>query len=150
LEIQLAEPPGVRSCNQGGAWDACRGPGGRNTNYWMAEYEAMRRLCSEADGRLVKAELRTKMRRAELGGLVFGKDRDVNRMNVSPIVLEIRVRKNIGTDDGDRVIRLYFSEPANVDGLLLASKLGHKHPLGKAEQDEHAIEAGNRVRAYFA
>lgn len=148
--MELAEPAGVRSCDTGGAWDACRGPGARNSNYWMAEYEAMRRLCSEADGRLVKAELRSKMKRAEAGGLVFGKDRDVNRMNVCPIVLEIRIRKNIGTDDGDRVIRLYFSEPAHVDGLLLASKLGYKHPLGREEQDAHALEAGTRIQTFFA
>lgn len=149
VDVLLADPPGARSCGEGGSWQCCRAPGRHNTNYWMAEFEALSRQCSRADGRLVKAELRKKMRAAELGALDYGPDRDVIQMRVCPIVLEIRVRRNVGAEDGNRVVRLYFSEPAHVDGMILAAKLGWKHPLGKAEQDAHAEEAGERVRNFF-
>lgn len=97
----------------------------------------------------MKAEIRSKMGRAEHGKLAFGKDRDVNQMTVAPIILELRVRKNAGTPKGDRVVRLYFCEPAHIEGMLLAAKLGWKPPQGKKEQNEQALEAEQRVRAYF-
>lgn len=149
MDVHLAEPPGARSCGRGGTWQCCRGPGNRNTNYWMAEFEALLFQCSEADRRLLRSELKRKMERATRGDLVFGKSRDVYRIQVCPIVLELRVRSSPGTPSGKRVVRLYFSEPAHEQGMLLAAKLAWKPPLGKAEQNEHAKEAGERIRAFF-
>lgn len=149
VKVELAQPAGTRSCKSGGSWDWCRAPGRRNTNYWISEYEALLRTCSPADGRVLKAELRRKMQAAEAGGLVYGAKRDVVQMRIAPLILEIRVRRNVGTPDGDRVVRLYFSEPSHEPQLLLAAKLGWKPPLDTTEQDEHALEAQERVKAFF-
>ena len=69
------------------------------------------------------------MRAAEAGALVYGAKHDVVQMRVAPLIREIRVRRNVGTANGDRVVRLHFSEPAHEDRLRLAVELGWK-PAG--------------------
>ncbi|UJP39366.1 hypothetical protein [Cellulomonas palmilytica] len=159
VAVSSGEPP-TRSCRQmdgragtGGTWSHCRGRSPRSLNYWIAELNALMSACSTADGRTLKAELRRLMQRAEQGDLRFGRGQDVDRMVTAKTVLEIRARRNVGItvgdDTGDRVVRLYFSEPEHAPDMLLAAKLGWKHPEGKTEQNEHAAEAAARVRDFF-
>lgn len=152
VEVGLAQPPGTRSCGTGGEWQCCRAPGKHNTNYWLAEYEALRRQCSRADSVLIMTELRDRMREAELGRHTCGPHGSIDHMDADELILEIRVRSKPKFPDGDkRVLRLYFSEPAHEPGMLLAAMLAWKPDKpGRAIQDKQIVEAGQRVRDYFA
>lgn len=163
--VALAQPPGVRSCGRdgergsGGEWFHCRGPRPRSLNYWITELEALLIRCSAADRKVLKSELKRMMKGAEQGTLRFGRGEDVDQMVTAPTILELRIHRNVGVtvglgpveeDDGSRVVRLYFTEPEHCDRMLLSAKLGWKHPMGKEEQNAHAREAADRVKAYFA
>ena len=150
--MKLAQPPGVRSCRDGGKWAFCRNAA-NGGNYVMVEIGNLENALAPADGQLIRQELLVKMRRAEDGALDYGSGAvggDVELMGIAPTVLELRLTSRRG-DDGTLHIRLYFTEPEERDGLLLALKLAWKRPgrLGLEEQNGHAQIAERRADEEF-
>ncbi len=90
------------------------------------------------------------MQRAMGGSLSYGPKSDVLQMRIAPLVLEIRLGRRLDTTQGEKLVRLYFSEPAHEEGMLLAARLGWKNPAAVAEQDAHALDAQERVLDHFA
>lgn len=142
--VGLIQPPGCRSCRDGGTWDWVRLPGGGNP--FRHEYDSFREWLPEFDRPAFEAEVLTFMRLAAQGQLTFGKKRMVDRLSNTRDVLEIRLNDWAGARPGKRKVRLYFTEPAERDGMLLALKFAWKAPgpMALEEQDAHAREAQAR------
>lgn len=151
--VKLAQPPGVRSCRDGGKWAVCRNAA-NGGNYLMGEIAQLDRALAPADGQLVRQELWMKWQRAQDGVLKFGaaaEGGDVELMSVAPTVLELRLMSRPG-ECGALLLRLYFTEPEGHERLLLALKLAWKRPgpLGLAEQNGHARTAARRADEHLA
>jgi hypothetical protein len=151
--VRLAQPPGVRSCRDGGKWDFCRNAASGG-NYVMVEIGKLENALAPADGQLIRQELLVKMRRAEDGVLDYGSGAvggDVELMGIAPTVLELRLSSRPG-EYGALLLRLYFTEPEGHERLLLALKLAWKRPgpLGLAEQNGHARTAARRADEHLA
>lgn len=118
----------------------------------MVEWEALLGAMAEADRELMRQELYGLMKRAQAGDLTYGRSEDVDKMVCVDVVLELRLDTDTGDRDGNRHVRLYFTEPEHVDGLMLALKLGAKMPgpMGLDEQNGHAREAERRAHAWHA
>ncbi|QGH70785.1 hypothetical protein [Pseudactinotalea sp. HY158] len=148
--MRLQQPPGVRSCRDGGTWKLA-GDGDR-ASYLKMEIMSLREVMGGSDWQMLFAELEQKMRDAQGGWLTFVTDRpgrrvgDVEQIGVAPNVLELRLSATTGESDGQRRVRLYFSEPVELPGALLALKLASKYPgeMGLREQNEHARIASRR------
>jgi hypothetical protein len=151
--VKLAQPPGVRSCRDGGKWDFCRNAA-NGGNYVMVEIGHLENALAPADGQLIRQELLVKMRRAQDGVLDYGPAAvggDVELMGIAPTVLELRLSSRRG-EDGVLHIRMYFTEPEERDSVLLALKLAWKRPgpLGLEEQNGHARNAARRADEHLA
>lgn len=150
--MRLAQPPGVRSCRDGGTFDFCRSAS-TGGNYVMTEFERLASALASADLELTRQEMFVKLHRAEGGHLDFGtaaESADVTQMEIAPTVLELRLTTRRG-EGGDMLIRLYFTEPEERDHTLLGLKLGWKRPgpLGLEEQNRHARCAARRADEDF-
>lgn len=153
--VRLADPPGVRSCRDGGSWEMGRDRLGGQC--FVADLDRLKAAMPESARVSWAEDIRTKMKRAERGECTFGPTRqdDVDQMACAPIVLELRVDDYFGVDPDDpdgephqRHTRLYFTEPADEPEQLLLLSLISKcpGPVGLDEQNEHAYRA--RDRAY--
>jgi hypothetical protein len=147
----LELPLGARSCgghgrNRGGLWEACDAT---NLPAERAVIEVMSR--SKDDAKLLRREMLTSMRLAEQGRLTYGKEADVYACSSADLVLEMRFDHRVQYPDGVRAVRLYFSEPDNMPGVLLSAKLGAKPatPQGLDLQDEHMADAQARVEKHL-
>jgi len=151
--VRLAQPPGIRSCHDGGVWEHCR-ERSSGRNHWMIELENLLRECVEVDRLLLKHELHHLMRSAAAGTLKFGAAAEggqVDQMSVAPLILEIRLSTRPGDEGVEQIVRLYFTEPDHAPRCLLAAKVAGKRPgpLGLVEQSAHAREAEARVHRFF-
>jgi hypothetical protein len=151
--VRLAQPPGVRSCHDGGEWALCRNAA-NGGNYLMSEIAQLDGVLAPADRQLIRQELGMKWQRAKDGVLTYGAASDggdVELMSVAPTVLELRMISRPG-EHGALLIRLYFTEPEERDSILLALKLAWKRPgpLGLEEQNGHARVAARRADEHLA
>jgi hypothetical protein len=95
----------------------------------------------------VLAAILKKMQHATAGTLVFGPDSDddVDQMRVAQDVLELRFFEHWPVADGKKMLlRLFFSEPRELEAGLLSLKWFWKYPRDEdalAEQSEAAKEA---------
>lgn len=148
--MRLAQPPGVRSCRDGGKWEVCRNE--RGANYWMGEVEALKAALTEVEFALSQQELRQKMAAAMEGELTYGSgaEFDVEQMASAPDVLEIRLDTRTGDNDQTMMIRLYFSEPEELPGRLVALMLAWKRPgpIGVDLQTKQAQVASRRLNEH--
>lgn len=161
--MQLAQPPGVRSCwkdlgnfvpGEGGGWKYCRDCNGSAA--FFAELNAMKSWMSRVDHDAFMVELRDVLDRAEVGRLIFGQGSasDVSKMDAVEVVLELRVRHRPRDSrrKGERQhIRIYFTEPDHQAGVLLMLLIASKRPgkPGLEEQDKQIREAQQRADAHF-
>jgi len=138
--MKLAEPPGSRSCGEGGEWDVCLDENGES--WFSKELKALWGRLGDHAAAMVKAELREKMKRATLGTLVYGEgpEGDVEKMYATRDVLELRLSATAG-DDGDTLhIRLFFSEPEELPGRMCALMVFWKRP-GEIDLDDQSAAA---------
>lgn len=106
---------------------------------------------SKDDARLLRREILSTGRRAMQGQLVYGKHDDVYACSSGDLILEMRFDQRVQYPDGLRAVRLYFSEPDSLPGVLLSAKLAAK-PATRAGldlQDEHIEEAQLRVEKHL-
>lgn len=102
---------------------------------------------------LVKAELRDKMARATRGELTYGRGpaADVEKIAATNDVLELRLTSRSG-DPGTKVLlRLFFSEPAELPGVMCALMLYWKRPgpIDLSDQTEQAKLASRRLHEHL-
>lgn len=156
--MRLEQPPGVRSCRDGGTWDLAQTNTDPARGYVTVELTQLKSVMPPGEYTLLTAEIVRMMEDAQAGDLDFvtntGGRRvgDVDQMAVAPTVLELRLQTTTGTRDGERIVRLYFTEPAELPDALVALKLASKYPgeLGLEEQSAHAREAAVRGDDYVA
>lgn len=147
----LELPLGARSCggrgrSRGGVWEHCDST---NLTGEQAAIDVMSR--SKDDARLLRREMLTSMRLAEQGRLTYGKKADVYECSSAGLVLEMRFDHRVQYPDGTRAVRLYFSEPDTMPGVLLSAKLAAKPATleGLGLQDGHMAEAQLRVEKHL-
>lgn len=106
---------------------------------------------SKDDARLLRREMKTSMELAQQGRLVYGKDHDVYVCSTADLVLELRFDHRVQYPDGLRAVRLYFSEPDVLPGVLLSARLAAKPATaqGLDLQDDHIAEAQLRVERHL-
>lgn len=154
--MRLAQPPGVRSTRRG---DGSHGLGGKwqqghrrhGGSVVHTDFDELFQCLAPSDAALLKQEMRHKLKDAEAGSLIYSddaRDGDVCVMECAKMILELRFDDYGHYDAVDecyktRKIRLYFSEPAMVEGVLVMLALRSKMPgpLGLEEQNHHAKEA---------
>lgn len=145
--MRLELPAGSRSCGSGGTWNVARDV--RGATLWMHEVGLLKAALTDVEFKLFQQELRTKMHNAELGACSFGSgpEFDVDFMECTTDVLELRLDTRTGEDDEALMTRLYFTEPVEMPGVMLILKLAWKRPgpEGLPEQTQHAQEASMRA-----
>lgn len=109
---------------------------------------------TDVDWNLIVEELSQLLRQAENGGLNFDADRKrgvVCQTVRCPDILEARLSRTLGVEEGRRLLRLYFTEPEAKDGLLLSLHLRDKSDgkSGLAEQDQHIDEAQEHLDRWW-
>lgn len=106
---------------------------------------------SKDDARLLRREMLTSMRLATQGRLTYGKRADVYECSSVDLVLEMRLDHRVQYPDGTRAVRLYFSEPDTMPGVLLSARLAAKPATegGLDLQNEHMAEAQLRVEKHL-
>lgn len=148
--MRRAEPPGVRSCRDGGNWEMARAAQGGTTFY--VDLNRLLGPLEESEREVLRADIHQKMMKAQLGTCVFGRGRsfDVDTIDSTRSVLELRLVDHARpTQDGDsddlaeRHTRIYFTEPDHLPRCLLFLSLRSKCPgsEGLAEQDADAAAA---------
>lgn len=161
--MKLLQPPGARTTFQdpdqtrpglGGTWNPCQKENGGR--FFWDEFHGFLDSLHPSDRSLLRAEIKSKLERGQVGRLVYGEDSsaDVCLIDSARFVLELRLTNHSGFIDDDpegevqaRHTRLYFTEPEEHDGLLLLLFLTSKCPgkIGLAEQDQHAAIAAYRA-----
>lgn len=151
--MPLAQPPGCRSCRDGGQWTHAGNKDGQPR--FIEDVHAELAHMADSDGRLLRAELFSKMKRAERGKLRFGADARTDDVDLlyrgHREILELRLHDVTAIDESgalvDRHTRLYFTERAAVTDELLSLALFTKSPgpVGLAEQNGHIDEASARL-----
>lgn len=145
--MRLADPPGARSCRDGGDWELARDE--RGTSRLYTDLEELLGPLAESEKAVLVEDIRQKMKRATIGKLTYGRGRafDVDRIESTHCVLEIRVIDHAcptgGVELVQRHTRVYFTEPAELPRCLLFLSLKSKcpGPEGVAEQNTHAALA---------
>jgi hypothetical protein len=156
--VRLAEPPGVRSCRDGGKWEMGRDRSGNQR--FVGDLDRLKASMPESARANWLQDIHTRMKRAERGQCTFGptSSHDVDQMACAPIVLELRMSDYFGRNpedpDGDpheRHTRLYFTEPEHSSGQLLLLGVMSKcpGPVGLEEQNKAAVQAKNRAFEHF-
>lgn len=152
--MKLEKPPGHRSCGVGGAWDYARHPRTRD-EFFQTELGQLGSKVSPADKHLLAEELDLKFEKAELGACSFGRGSqyDVDQMTVEPTVLELRLtrRASVQRREGNLEIRVYFTEPIELPGVLLELVLAWKipGPAMRQDQNKHATRAAKRAQDHL-
>lgn len=155
--MMLEQPVGARSCGSGGEWAVAVDTD--DVAYVTLETRALMDECTgPVQKAMVKSEIAQRMAQARSGDLSLVRKLasgrrvgDVEFMECTRCVLEIRLESDTGEDEGRRHVRLYFTEPAQEPSVLLALMLASKAPLdlGLQEQTEHAKTAeGRAIRHY--
>ncbi|GAB3271990.1 hypothetical protein [Kineosporia babensis] len=117
----------------------------------MVELEQLLSGHTELTQRLIRHEIRDLLKRAEADNCRFGTASagcDVTQMAVAPTILELRMSWHPGgEDERSNLVRLYFTEPADIPDCLYAALLASKAPgpMGLEEQNGHARQADYRV-----
>ena len=72
-------------------------------------------------------------------------------MHSADLVLELRFSQRVQYPTGKRAVRLYFSEPAHEDRVLLAVLLAAKPATkdGLDLQDDHIADAQKRLDEHY-
>jgi hypothetical protein len=150
--MRLADPPGVRSCRDGGEWTICRSETGAK---WMfAEFTGLEQRLGANETAMVRAELRNMMHRAMDGQLSYGPgpEGQVEQMTATSDVLEMRLSSRSGevSEDGEEDtlhLRMFFSEPESVPNGMCALMLYWKRPgqVDLADQTASARVASRRL-----
>ncbi|WP_455135260.1 hypothetical protein [Schaalia cardiffensis] len=152
---RLTQPPGIRSCKNGGTWEHAK-PYLDGKPYIIDSLRKIRaRLnMTDADWALLVAELNHLLKRAEVGNLNFD---DTQRKGVvcqtgrHPDILEARLSRSLGVGEDHRLLRLYFTEPDLRPEMLLSLNLRDKDEGegGLTEQDQHIDEAQHRFDQWW-
>ncbi|MDO5064979.1 MAG: hypothetical protein Q4E00_08325 [Actinomyces bowdenii] len=143
---------GARSCRLGGNWRHAADE--RNRAYLTKEMAELRaRSISTDEWQMLLAEVASLLDDAMAGELNFDTTYTkgvVCKAASASDVLEARLDLTVNLDGERRLLRLYFSEPDDEDGLLLSLSFRHKRggPLGLEEQDEHIREAQERFTVW--
>lgn len=150
--MRLVNPPGARSCRDGGTGDFARNAAGATS--FFAELASILDHLPETSQANLREDIHRKMRRASEGKLRFGKNEDVDQMVSAPTVLEIRIIDHFSwaEDDPDqeplkRHTRIYFTEPEPIDRCLLELFVASKcpGPEGLDEQNQDVQVAARRA-----
>ncbi|MGV2950691.1 hypothetical protein ACNPM8_01805 [Glutamicibacter sp. AGC46] len=140
----------LRSTRSGGEWHHCRlPPDGICPTH--PEIDRSFNNVPVAVRELVRAQFESKWDRAIKGDLKFGSKDDVGEVFTRPPVLfEMRVNHGARESRQQRrfLFRLYFAEPIDLTGVMLALKFGRKPGDGDTQgvQQSHIEEAGERFR----
>lgn len=156
MQAVLALPPGVRSCRrpdttqgQGGYWKRCDLPVGSHADDYA---ECLDHLTTHARA-FLSAELRNLRARATTGELYLQREVDHGEVVQSASrsrLLELRFTKQLA-DEGEQHTRLYYTEPAHEDGLLLHLAMAWKRPgpMGVDDQNGHMRQADRRLDHHY-
>lgn len=145
--VRIAVPPGSRSCGGGGpslwAWardSAGSAPFINDTNTLRGRFPS-----KESEATYMEM-VRERMKLAAAGALPW--DLSV-QMQSAPDVLEIKM-PDWTFSGGPMHVRLYYSEPWDLPGALVALRLKTKRPgpIGLTEQDRAAQEASDLLQAF--
>jgi len=134
---------------EGGTWAYPRDRA-TGSNLWLVEKQsALGQILGGQPRAMLAAEIAGKLERGSKGKLTYGKGRehDVERMNITSDVLEIRLTVQLGAGGGKLHTRIYFNEPSDEAGRLFVLKIATKTPdaIGKKEQNAHAKTAQGRL-----
>lgn len=164
MRVVRERPDGVRSCVQedgetpgsGGRWVECStleqegGLAGRFREFFD-QVEPRVREEARAD---VEAVIEDLFERAEYGELHLRRSpstfAEVAVMKIRPEIYELIVAKQ-RLSGGQFHLRVYFTEPTDEPGVLLALSVEWKRdewPEGRDEQDEHAKQAFERFKRH--
>ncbi|WP_139175385.1 hypothetical protein [Nocardioides lianchengensis] len=140
--VRIAQPPGSRSCGGGGSseWIYARGDSGAAP--FINDLEFLKGRFPSDQSRAVFLEtMRERMRLAAGAALPWDL---VVLMQVAPDVLELKL-PDWHYSGGMMHTRLYFTEPHDLPGHLVALRLRTKRPgpIGLEEQDVAAREASD-------
>lgn len=140
--VSIQIPPGSRACGGQGpnTWTPARDASG--TQAFMSDIEFLKTRFATGESRAVYMDyVQEYMDLAQAGGLAWDL---VTQMQIAQDVLEIRL-PDWYFSGGKMHVRLYFSEPRELPGHLVALRLRTKRPgpLGVEEQDGHAVEASD-------
>lgn len=148
---RLVEPPGARSCRDGGTWETCRGSQG--SNFLVNDLQSLETRLPAHTLSLAKAEMRDKMSRATRGDLTYGRGpaADVERIAATHDVLELRLAARSGDSGTKLLLRLFFSEPVERPGVMCALMLYWKRPgpIDLSDQTEQAKLASRRLHEHL-
>lgn len=138
--VRIDIPPGNRACNSVGPhrWLLAADDDGKKP--FSQDLADLKRgfPSDEAQARYMEM-VRERMDLATKGSL---SPEFVDQMQIAPDVLEIRL-PDWTFSSGKMHVRLYYSEPFELPGHLVALRLKSKRPgpLGLEEQDQIAVEA---------
>lgn len=131
---------------EGGRWEYCGPP------TFQSQLETLRLMVRDSrEFKVLRQQLHRLMARAEIGKLTYGKSDDVVEIRREPSVLELRLTTTVQFPNEKRKVRLYFSEPDLLDGVLLASKIAGKPATeaGLDLQDEHTEYAFEMMKVFL-
>lgn len=145
--VRIAVPPGVRACGDQGVhpWVWARDVAGGAP--FMQDLAFLHTRFPSAEAKATYLEVvRERMALAEAGRLPWDL---VTQMQIAPDVLEIRL-PDWTFSGGMMHVRLYFSEPWDLPGNLVALRLKTKRPgpLGLEDQDAIALQASDLLRDF--
>ncbi|GAB3166791.1 hypothetical protein GCM10027059_26320 [Myceligenerans halotolerans] len=134
----------------GGSWYVPRDKENNGSLWWKLDYAGTLNRFPRTTRALLSSQIKRKLQRAMQGSLTYGHGReyDVEKMNKTDYVLEIRFDRQWGDNPQEQLrVRIYFNEPAPRQQVLKLLKMAAKHdyPLGKQEQDSHALDAQGRL-----
>lgn len=135
-------PPGERSCGGvgGNTWVYARDASGAQA--FLGDLENLRRKFPSEESRSMYIDhIYEHMQLATEGQLP---SEAVTQLQIAPDVLEVRL-PDWQFSAGRMHVRLYFSEPRDLPGHLVALRLRSKRPgpIGVEEQDGHILEASD-------
>lgn len=155
MRLSLEQPPGIRSCRNGGTWEHAREKSTQRIHFIedLKAYKSNSGI-SQNEWELLLAELRALLQAAERGDLNFDSTNQkgiVCQCMSAPDVLEMRIQATINFDGSIRQARLYFAEPEVAAHQLISLSLQFKQSstLGLAEQNQHMAAANQRLIEWF-
>lgn len=144
--VRIDVPPGVRCCDgKGGEWLYARGTSGAAP--WMDDVERLKRAFPSDEARTGAIQTIAELMGMATTGTVPGDL--VTLMRCAPDVMEIKL-PDWWFSGGKMQTRLYFSEPWDLPGHLVALRLRFKRPvpLGVEDQTGHALEASDLLSEF--
>lgn len=140
--VSIEMPACTRACGEQGSntWITARATDG--TQAFVGDLEQLkRRLPSEESQADYLEHVRERMSLAQEGSLPWD---FADQMQIAPDVLEIKMPDWMFSG-GVMQGRLYYSEPRELPGYLVALRFRFKRPgpIGLQEQDGHATEASD-------